>query len=329
MLDIIMTSYNQGTYISDAIESVLMQECDFEFNLLIFDDASVDNTVEICNLYIDRYPDRIKLFTNDVNVGLIRNYINAFNNCTANYIAILEADDYWLDKRKLSKQIQFLEKNNDYGLIHARPKVILNNSFKIDYNVKKNKHQGAKLFEEIVLGKYSISPLTVVFRRKLLENVDLNVCVSNEYQTIDLFLWLEFVMKTKIHFQGEVVGVYRYLDSSVSNTFNFDKRDNFIKSSIRIVDFHIKRHSISPKIVRKIHTKQYSSLLKNAFLFQNHNKINEYSAKVYCLNIESCVLLFYSLSSRFHRFYLWQESFMNYMSNFKQKILSAIKIKWY
>jgi len=314
-----MPSYNQGAFIAEAIESVLLQECDFVFKLLIFDDASTDNSIEICNDFVRRYPAKIQLFSNDTNLGLIKNYIKAFNACSAKYIAILEADDYWVDRQKLTKQVAVLEENSNVGLVHARPKVLSNNGFRVDYNVKGNDNQGIKLFEDLLLGKYSISPLTVMFRRDLLFEIDFEICVSQKFQTIDLFLWLDFVLRTNIYFLNDVVGVYRYLNNSVSNTYNFEKRDSFIKSSIAIVDYYINKYSVTESSVKLIKNKQQAILLHNAFIFNNKSKIKEYFFSLKCSDIDSTFLFLFACHPVFNNLYHSRRKLLRLLSTIKQK----------
>lgn len=320
IVDIIMPAYNQGAFIAEAIESVLMQECNFEYKLLIFDDASTDNTIEICNDFVRLHPTKIQLFSNDMNLGLIKNYIKAFKNCTEKYIAILEADDYWVDKQKLSKQVNVLEENSNVGLVHARPKVLSNMGFRVDYNVKGNDKQGVELFEDLLLGKYSISPLTVMFRRNLLKEIDFEICVSQKFQTIDLFLWLDFVLRTDIYFLNDVVGVYRFLNNSVSNTYDFEKRDSFIKSSIAIVDYYINKYSITESSVKLIRNKQQAILLHNAFLFNNKLKIKEYFIKLKCSDIDSFFLMIFACHPVFYNLYHSRRKFLGLLSTIKQKL---------
>ncbi len=326
MVDILMPSYNQGAYIAEAIESVLKQECSFEFRLLIFDDASSDNSLEICEDYSLRFPKKIKLYTNETNIGLIKNYIKAFDYSEAKYIAILEADDYWIDKHKLGKQVAVLEKFQNVGLVHARPKVLSQNGFRVDYSVKGNDKQGVELFEDLLLGRYSISPLTVMFRRELLASIDFDLCIKEKYQTIDIFLWLDFVLRSDIYFLNDIVGVYRFLTSSVSNTSDFEKRDAFIRSSNSIISNYLDKNVLSQSKGKFIMNKQQAMLLHNAFLFRNKSKIEAYSKTLNCYNFDSFFLLLFSLHPKFYNFYFVKRNVMNLLSVIKQKIFKVLPV---
>ena len=108
LVDVIMPCYNHEPYITQAIESVLEQDCPFKYRLLIGEDCSTDGTYAICKQFADAYADRIVLLGNDSNVGMAANYKALFNASTARYIAILEGYDYWNDSHKLKKQVEIL-----------------------------------------------------------------------------------------------------------------------------------------------------------------------------------------------------------------------------
>lgn len=116
LLSVAFITYNHEPYIRQALDSVFMQKTDFEFEVVIGEDCSTDNTRKILDEYKQRYPDRIRLLYRDKNLG--RPTLNVFQTsmeCRGKYIAYLEGDDYWTDENKLAKQVAFLEENPDYS----------------------------------------------------------------------------------------------------------------------------------------------------------------------------------------------------------------------
>lgn len=114
MVSIAMLAYNHEKYIAKAIESVLMQNVEFLYQIIIGEDCSTDNTRKIILEYKNKYPDRIHLILHQSNKGMHENARILRENCTGKYIANLEGDDYWVDPYKLQKQVNFLEKNQHY-----------------------------------------------------------------------------------------------------------------------------------------------------------------------------------------------------------------------
>ena len=107
LVSIIMPSWNTAQYISEAIESVLKQSYS-NWELIIVDDCSTDNTISVVNKYKDN---RIRLFQNKENLGAAYSRNFALRQAKGRWIAFLDSDDVWYSE-KLEKQILFMTKNN-------------------------------------------------------------------------------------------------------------------------------------------------------------------------------------------------------------------------
>ena len=105
LVSIIMPSYNTGRFISETIESVLAQSYS-NWELIIVDDCSTDNTDEVIEDYIS--DDRIKYIKNDKNSGAAISRNRALREAKGKWIAFLDSDDLW-EAQKLEKQITFME----------------------------------------------------------------------------------------------------------------------------------------------------------------------------------------------------------------------------
>ena len=109
-------TYNHERFLAQAIESVLMQETDFEVEMVIGEDCSTDATRTIAQAYARRYPDRIRVLTHDANLGIMPNLMATMAACQGEYIAFLEGDDYWTDPTKLQRQVDALKANGNCAL---------------------------------------------------------------------------------------------------------------------------------------------------------------------------------------------------------------------
>jgi glycosyltransferase involved in cell wall biosynthesis len=125
-VSVAMITYNHEAFIGQAIESVLMQQTDFEFELVIGEDCSTDKTREIVADYARRYPKRIRALLHEHNLGKLgkNNATAVINACRGDYIAWLEGDDYWTDPLKLQLQVDFLESHRECAIcFHNAEKV--------------------------------------------------------------------------------------------------------------------------------------------------------------------------------------------------------------
>ena len=136
-----MITYNHENYIREAIDSVLMQETDFEFEIVIGEDCSTDNTRAILLEYKERFPNKFKLLLHEKNFGIVDNMLTTFKACSGKYVAMLEGDDTWTDPTKLQKQVDFLEGHSEYivtyhniELVTSEGEHIRDAGYHIDYD---------------------------------------------------------------------------------------------------------------------------------------------------------------------------------------------------
>ena len=109
LLSVIMITYGHENFIEQAIKGVLIQECNFDFELIIANDCSPDNTDIIIKDIIANDPraGKIKYVRHNNNIGMMPNFIYALQSAKGKYIALCEGDDYWTLPSKLQKQVDF------------------------------------------------------------------------------------------------------------------------------------------------------------------------------------------------------------------------------
>jgi len=112
-VSVAIIAYNHEAFIGQAIDSVLMQQTDFEYEIVIGEDCSTDRTRDIVRDYGDRHRDRIRLLLADRNRGGHANFVSSLMACRGSYIATLDGDDYWTAPHKLQKQADFLDGHSE------------------------------------------------------------------------------------------------------------------------------------------------------------------------------------------------------------------------
>jgi len=115
-LSVVMITYNHERYIRHALDSVLMQEVDFDYEIVVGEDCSTDCTRGILLEYSEKYPGKFRLLLRDQNMGAIPNFFSTIETCRSQYVALLEGDDYWTHPRKLRTQVAFLDAHPDYAV---------------------------------------------------------------------------------------------------------------------------------------------------------------------------------------------------------------------
>ena len=135
MVSVLCTTYNHEKFIKDALDGILSQKTDFKYEVIVHDDASTDNTVNILHSYEREHPDCVKLILQTENQFRKGRKISSeymFPLVQGKYIAFCEGDDYWIDEYKLQKQIDFLEKHPEYSMC-------MHNAYSINYETGEQK----------------------------------------------------------------------------------------------------------------------------------------------------------------------------------------------
>jgi glycosyltransferase involved in cell wall biosynthesis len=112
-------TYNLENFVHEALDSFLIQETDFPFEVVVDDDYSSDETAEVIKKYMAKFPNIIKAYLREKNVGLRVNFVENMQRAKGKYIALCDGDDYWNDPLKLQKQVDFLEENDEYVLTYT------------------------------------------------------------------------------------------------------------------------------------------------------------------------------------------------------------------
>ncbi|MHA1386624.1 MAG: glycosyltransferase, partial [Candidatus Helarchaeota archaeon] len=269
LVHIFMITYNHEPYIAQAIESVLMQKTNFKYKLLIGEDCSTDGTREIVKTYAEKYPDKIKAFLNETNLGPRNNAFQIYNACTAKYIALLEGDDYWTDHYKLQKQVDFLETNPEYGLVHSDYDILYEKSKKIIKSAHtkriKNVFQGY-CYEELLIRSF-IATATVCARKKLVADfIKEHSDQLRKWKMGDRPLWLYIAKHSKIGYLNESLAVRRLLKESLSNSKDRNKVYGFLLSSYEVRLYFINKYGCSKNTKYIIKNKYNEIMLKSSFL---------------------------------------------------------------
>lgn len=268
-VSVLMPTYNHEKTIGEAIESFLMQQCDFHIELLIGNDASTDNTFNIAQSYCEKFPEKIKIINHSKNIGLLRNYKSLIDCAKGEYLAILESDDYWTSPEKLQNQVDFLDKNPKVGISFTRWHGLRNEIItpKGDDAFKLMSIHPFSLYERFLLRNIIKSP-TVVFRRSFFDQYcNINDYIRLNFFTFDYPVWLSLIRNSGVYFMNESTAVYRYLSTSISNSNDLDKKLAFEENISLIRNYIISIYGMGKLTPFQIHLRE--AIVKSRYAFRS------------------------------------------------------------
>ena len=259
MVSVIMITYNHEQYIAEAINGILMQQCDFDVELIIADDCSPDNTEKIVNEIIENHPNGswIKYTKHKKNKGMSLNFVCAAQRAKGEYVALCEGDDYWTDPLKIQKQVDFLEENKDFVACQHSREIHFENGKKIEQNFSPYVFTQCLLFKNI---------LNDIFYQNILK-------VFNG----DTFLRYFLILHGKyghLDFVGAVYrnngeGVYSSIDRSAKNLHIIGTLQNVLNLKKYYPDSIYRNifEEVDDLIVEQIFVKAISDKSKKSFFY--------------------------------------------------------------
>jgi len=211
LLTVLLISYNHIDDLEKAIKSVLSQKTNFEFNIIILDDASTDGSQKIINDYASKHKN-ITAVIQEKNIGGTQNILEGLRRVTTKYFALLETDDYWCDDDKLQMQVDILEANDDCSFCAHNTLV--------DYKTPKktkaflNKKTQKYFFPKRITSKYFIEPHTSsrVYRTSCLNLAEISDPIVATYDIATNFY---FLTKGNLYYIDKIMSVYNYSQKGI------------------------------------------------------------------------------------------------------------------
>ena len=207
-VSIICTNYNKGDWVREAMDSFLNQRTTFDFEIIIIDDASTDHSYEIIQDYQNKFPEKVRTFRNEVNLGITRTWKKVCQEAKGQYIARCDSDDFWTDPLKLQKQVDLLDSstdslwsNTEFDMVDLDGNIIQKDAFA---------NKALPLidsYEEMLVMKGMTMASTWVVDTALMQDVSAQISDTAADDTFEL--QLELFKRTKISFLSDSTTVYR------------------------------------------------------------------------------------------------------------------------
>jgi glycosyltransferase involved in cell wall biosynthesis len=207
-VSVLIVTYNQECYIGQAIESVLAQKVNFDYEIIIGDDCSTDGTRSLITEFQRLRPDRIKAILRDRNIGANRNFAGVAAASRGQYAAFLEGDDYWTATDKLQKQVDFLDAHPDRSICCSRVRYFYEPGAETDnvtVDVWPACPAGSYTIEDVLKANF-VATCSAVCRRHLMDSLPEWLLAM---KLGDWPFWAMAARHGKIELMDEIMATYR------------------------------------------------------------------------------------------------------------------------
>jgi glycosyltransferase involved in cell wall biosynthesis len=236
-VSILVTTYNQEKFITQAVDSVLSQEVNFQYEIVIGEDASSDRTRKIVVEFAQLHPDKIRLLLRNPEeaerdrrirkAGKI-NYLTTLRACRGEYIAILDGDDYFTSTYKLQKQVDFLDAHPECAICFHDVLAIYEDGKPPERLCPKDQKAVTDI-RHLLWGNF-IPACSIMYRREPL------IEIPDWFLTARMGDWPLNIFKAQhgnIGYLNEVMAAYRVHAGGV---WSLRKRSHQLITSIKVLD---------------------------------------------------------------------------------------------
>lgn len=285
-------TYNHGAYIREALDSMVSQITDYAYEIVIFDDASTDNTVDIIREYAEKKPELFHVFLAKTNIykhpcrwEIVNNLKSKF--LTGRYVAFCEGDDFWISPHKIQMQVEYMEMNPTCSLtVHDGIRLdCMKNTRTRMIGILEDHNMSA---DEIILKKRGMLPTASMVIRKeflILEGFWGQCGVGDWPLQIQAFL------KGEVHYFGQCMSCYRYMHegswsveittSSNKLLFHCAQMNLFLNQLNEYTKYKYEKYILAKKqefvniLLKKMDDRAIANL-QNILMNENSEMLNQY-----------------------------------------------------
>jgi len=260
--------YNHEKFIEESLVSTLNQQCSFDYEVVVGEDCSSDQSRKILQNYKQQYGEKLNLLLPEKNLGMMGNFYATMDACTGKYIAFCEGDDFWNTQDKLQKQVDILEANPEVGMVFSNFN-IREKHRKVFSTIKSD--PGYSVQPEEILVANSIATCTDLCRRGLLNEAH-PFFGEKHFSMGDYPSWLYIAQKSKIAYIDEPLATYRIVGGSATNQ-GYQKQLAFLESQQEVKSYFMERFTYSAPIKQRVRLEYLQKKLMLCFLTDRRSEL--------------------------------------------------------
>ena len=250
ILSIFVPTYNHEYYIKRALDSILMQKTEYSYEVLVGEDVSTDSTRDVLKEYERQHPGKITVFYREKNMNKmpVWNSLDLKLRARGKYLIGLEGDDFWIDGKKIKKQVDFLETHPEYIAVAHNCVVVGADSEpngETYPECKDAEYTFEHFYKRIMPGQF-----TTVMSRNYMSMEDFDrTLVTKNLTPGDQLLYFSLLCHGRIYCMQEAMSAYRHITvcgSSYSATVRFDYKVDieWYRSLLSYAQKHCKKEII-------------------------------------------------------------------------------------
>ncbi len=299
LISIIIPSYNRANTVGQTIESIINQQVDADIEIVIGDDCSTDNAREVLSQYKEKYPDIIRLFFWDENMGLGANWASCVKECRGKYICNCDNDDYWHNPNKLQLQLEYMESHPESNVLitnhrcHNRDTGIITEEVaKIDRTIP---------LQNAMWGGSSFCNATIMYRADFMKtHLDLDEFIKRRLSLQDWPAWVILAAYTDFDVLPISTATFGIETVSITRPDTYERLERRYEGDAKVYEYLCELFpNVFPFDKTGWDKYTYSQLLAMAYRKNDYKEARKYaklmggySVKVVCAKFKILFLLY-------------------------------------
>jgi len=268
-LSVHLITYNNEKHIKETLDSILNQKVDFNYEIVVGDDCSSDNTLNIIYAYKEQYPDLFNVLKNNTQLGILKNFKATLDRCSGKYIFDIAGDDLLKGTNALQTMVDTLKTDDGLGFVDSGFDLLFEGKNKTEpfnnkhlINVPKNDYK-----DNLLLGK--ITPIGICFNKShLYKYVDFETYINMGITIEDYPILVDLAMSTNFEIIEKSLHVYRVHESSISHQKNFEKQTFLLNQMKMLFEYFEKKYNYHEALSSIFYNNHYKQLLYYAAYFE-------------------------------------------------------------
>ncbi|WP_339916985.1 glycosyltransferase family 2 protein [Yeosuana marina] len=297
-LSVHLITFNNEKHIEETLQSILKQKVDFNYEIVVGDDCSTDDTLKIINQYADEFPDLIYVEKNNEQLGILENFKITLDRCKGDYVFDIAGDDIFKSEYAFQKMVDVLKNNSSLGFVDSGfDKLYEESNRRIIFSNKKALKSSKDLYKKMVqLGL--IAPIGICFRRKhLYQFVDFETYLKQKITIDDYPILVDLVMNTDFAFINESLHIYRVHDNSYSHKKSFENHVLLKNQMKNLFEYFSIKYRFDKNLIRTFNKNYFKELLFLCGYFENKELGKDAFDKIKTKSIKDYIHYFASQNS--------------------------------
>lgn len=302
VLSVHLITYNNEKHIEETLQSILKQKVDFNYEIVVGDDCSSDNTLHIINEYQLIHPHLFNIKKNEKQLGILGNFKATLDRCKGLYVFDIAGDDLLKHEYSLQKMVDVLKSDASLGFVDSGfDKIYKENSLLKHFSNKKILEAPQHIYkQQLLLGR--LTPIGICFNKKhLYEFVDFDAYLKLNITIDDYPILVDLVMNTSFKTINESLHIYRVHDYSYSHKNSFENHV-FLKNQMKnLFEFFNNKYKYDTGIITAFYNDYYKELLFLAGYYEKKEVGKEVYIKIKSKSIKDYIHYFASQNSLFRK----------------------------